>query len=301
MLRGVSTVLALIIASAVTIGVLQSRAPRDVVASDRLVSGGTQYGASFQLRAGESYADGLQRTDTRVGPLDLVRIYYSGGPGAWPGKAPGRSAIVSFKLPPSEVVAGDHDDLMRRWFSEAPRDLDVYWVYWHEPEDDIENGAFTASQFRKAFEHLAELSRSVDKPRLRSTLVLMSYTLAEQSGRAWRDYWPGGAAIDVFAWDVYERADASCAYCSPETMFDGPREVAASVGKPFGVAELGSELEPGDDGSGRAEWVQDVGEYMRRHDALFVAWFNFRWDERDADYRLRDKPSVAAWRQLTRS
>lgn len=259
----------------------------------------TRFGASFQLRRGESYADGLARTETSLGRLEVVRVFYPGPPAKWPGKAEGRSVIVSFKLDPERVLAGRYDDRMRTWFAATPRDVDVYWVYWHEPEDDVEGGDMTAGEYRHAFARLNRLAQEAANPRLRSTLVLMSWTLQEESGRDWRDYYPGDDAVDVFAWDVYNRPTLDVDYRNPADLFDGLRKVSASVGKPWGIAELGSVRVSGDDGTHRAAWLRAAGDYLVRHDAAFVAWFHFSWNGGEDDYRLLDAPSLAAWRGMT--
>ncbi|MCU0264568.1 MAG: hypothetical protein MUC45_00400 [Actinomycetia bacterium] len=261
------------------------------------VSGPTQFGASFQQEPAESYEEALARTDRTIGPLDVVRVFYQGEPDPWPGKAPGRSVVVSFKLDPRAVSAGLYDESMGEWFAAAPRDRDVTWVYWHEPEDDIEDGAFTAEEFRRAFAHLAGLAEQADHPRLRSAVVLMSYTLRPASGRDWRDYYPGDDVVDVFAWDVYNRRTDG--YSPPEELLGGLRDVAESVGKPFAIGELGSQLADGDDGEGRAQWLLAVGDYALANGAPFVCYFDFVWNDGANDYRLRDEPSAAAWRQLT--
>ena len=261
---------------------------------------GTLFGAAFQTDRGESYEAGLQRTDAALGGLDFVRVFYKQEPEAWPGKAPNRNVVVSFKLDPRAVVAGAYDETMRNWFATAPRDYDVYWVYWHEPENDIEDGAFTAEEFKAAFVHLDELADEADNPRLSSAVVFQSFTLRPESGRAWRDYYPGDA-VDVVAWDVYNRVarNPENPYASPAELFDGPREVSESLGKKWAVAELGSELAPGDDGSRRAQWLRDAGEYIKQNKAVFVAYFDFAWNGGQDDYKLRDQPSLQAWRDVS--
>lgn len=261
------------------------------------VSGPTQFGAAFQEEPGETYEQALARTDARIGPLDVVRVFYQGAPDPWPGKAPGRNVVVSFKLDPRAVTAGQYDQAMAEWFAAAPRDHDVTWVYWHEPEDEIEQGAFSAEEFRAAFAHLAGLARQAGNPRLRSALVLMSFSLRPASGREWRDYYPGDDVVDVLAWDVYNRRTDG--YTPPEELLDGPRRAAASVGKPFAVAELGSKLAQGDDGQRRARWLVAFGDLALTHGAAFVCYFDFVWNDGADDYRLDDEPSAAAWRQLT--
>ena len=47
----------------------------------------------------------------------------------------------------------------------------TWWSFWHEPEDDIERGGFTAEQYRAAWAHLDALETAVHNKNLRSTLI----------------------------------------------------------------------------------------------------------------------------------
>jgi hypothetical protein len=260
-------------------------------------TGGTSYGASFQARPGESYAAALARTDKTLGRLELVRVFYPKAPQAWPGKAPGRDVAISFKLAPRQVVAGRYDAKMRAWFADAPTNVDVYWAYWHEPENDIEAGSFTAAEYKAAFEHLAGLAKKADNSRLRATVILQSYSTRPASGRDWRDYVPDAGSVDVLAWDAYNRD--TTAYSSPADLLGGPLRASESLGRQFAVAELGSALVTGDDGSGRADWLRSLGDYLTQHHAVFVAYFDFIWNNGADDFRLRDNPSVQAWKHIS--
>jgi hypothetical protein len=264
---------------------------------DSASKGGTLYGASFQARPGESYQAALARTDKTLGRLGFVRVFYPRAPARWPGKAPGRNVVVSFKLPPRQVVAGRFDKTMRAWFAAAPKNLDIYWCYWHEPENDIEAGAFTADEYKAAFEHLDKLAKKAGNSRLKSTVILQSYSTRPASGRNWRDYVPDPASVDVLAWDVYNRDTSQ--YSTPADLLDAPRRASESLARPFAVAELGSALVAGDSGSGRAAWLRSVGVYLQRHHAVFASYFDFLWNGGADDYRLRDDLSLRAWKDIS--
>ena len=78
-----------------------------------------------------------------------------------------------------------------------------------------------------------------------------------------------------------------------------PRKAAESVGEPFAIAEMGSVLAAGDDGSARADWLRAMGTYLKKHRAEFVAYFDFLWSDGGYDYRLRDQPSMRAWAEIS--
>ncbi len=259
----------------------------------------TRYGASFQPDNGEGFRAGLSRVDRTLGHLDFVRVFYPGAPDAWPGKAPGRNVVVSFKFPPTAVLSGAYDASMQQWFAKAPRNVDVYWSFWHEPEDDIRDASFTPADYKAAFAHLDELADRADNPRLKSTVILMSYSLLPETGRNWRNYLPDPAHVDVLAWDIYNRPTPDVGYQLPSDLLDAPMRASSSIGKPFAVAELGSRLAVGDDGSGRAEWLRRMGAYLDHHHALFVCYFDLLWNDGKDDYRLQDSASVQAWRAIS--
>ena len=260
-------------------------------------AGSTMFGSSLWVGDGSSTAGALARTQAKFGQLDMVRTYYSGLPQAWPGSAgiTGGPVSVSFKAMPRDVLSGSQDAAISRWFQTAPTNRTIWWTYYHEPEDDIERGAFTAADYRAAWQHVAALADRAGKPNLRSTLILMCYSLNSYSKRNWQDYYPGAAAIDVLGWDCYNRGVAKGQYFSAAQVLGPVVAAAKSVGKPWGVGELGTKLIPGDSGAGRAAWLRDVGAYSRQNGAQFVAYFDSTVGD---DYRLLDGPSQQAWREV---
>lgn len=263
--------------------------------------GGTLCGASYLPEGGESSTSMLAAEDRRFGGLEAARIFYT-VPSAWPGRAgkAARTVVVSLKLSPQRVNAGDYDSALRAWFAEAPRNRDVYWTLHHEPEEDIENGEFTAAEYRSAWRRLDGFASAAGNPRLRATLILMDWSLDSRSGRHWRDYYPGGDVIDVLAFDVYNHGWKQ----SPQVYYSASKQLstivstARAAGKPWGLAELGSiKLASDASGAGRAAWIRDLTSYAVRHKALFVSYFDIDYAE-GFDYRLRDAPSIAAWRSF---
>lgn len=260
-------------------------------------SGGTLFGASVWRNAGESYPSALARSDRDYGGLDLVRVFYPGAPAPWPGLAgiPDRPVSVSFKLPPAAVAAGAYDDQMLAWFRGAPADREIYWTYYHEPEDNVKAGEFSAAEYRAAWRRLASLADRAGKPRLRSTLVLMCFTLQKASGRNWQDYYPGSDVIDVMAWDCYSYLSKKGGYLPPENIFDDAVDLTRSLGKPFAITEFGSAVATGDNGAGRAAWLRQTGRYLESRGAVFAAYFDSPVND---EYRLLDAESKAAWREF---
>jgi antitoxin component HigA of HigAB toxin-antitoxin module len=253
------------------------------------------FGASFERQPEESYQLALTRVDAAL-DLRVVRVFYPDQPRPWPAPSGDRDIVVSFKLPPADVLAGRTDEQMRTWFASAPSDHRVFWVYWHEPEDDSEKGEFTPDEYRRAFAHLMRVAESVNNPMLVSTAVLMTWTVNHpHTDREWRDYVPDG--IQVLAWDGYS---ASRSYADVQEMFGPAAKASRQAGAQFAIAEVGAVLADGDDGPGRAQWLREVGAFAVAHDAVFVTYFDFLWNDGKDDYRL-DEVSAAAGRKLAQA
>jgi hypothetical protein len=263
-------------------------------------SGGTMFGTSLWTGDGTTKDQALARVTAAYGRPEVVRVFYTGLPAAWPGAAgvSGGPVVVSFKANPKDVLSGSLDGQMSNWFSTAPRDRQVFWTYFHEPEDDIARGAFTAADYRAAWQHLATLADKAGNPRLRSNLVLMCWSLNPASHRNWEDYFAGTGAVDTLGWDCYNAAAAKGQYPAASTLISAAVNTSKSVGLPWGIAELGSKLAPGDSGSGRAAWLHDAANFSRANGAAYVTYFD---STVGGDFRLLDAPSKQAWREVIAS
>ncbi|RZU72284.1 hypothetical protein EV384_0643 [Micromonospora kangleipakensis] len=254
-------------------------------------------GASIHLLNGESFADGLARSDRTYGPLRMVRVFYPGLPPAWSGSradVADRTVVVSFKAPPAEVAAGKHDARLATWFASIPRDHDVYWSYFHEPENDVESGNYTTAQFRAAWRRIAGLADRARNPQLRATLILMCWTLNPNSGRSFTDYYPGGDVVDVLGWDCYNSGGKFNRYTDPAKVFGPMISKSKALGKPWGLAETGSVRIAGDSGTGRAAWIRSMSSYLNDQRPVWVAYYDYQVS--GGDFRLTDDPSRDAWR-----
>lgn len=260
--------------------------------------GGTAFGASLDLANGGNFAQALSTQDRRFGGLDVVRVFYSGFPAPWSSKPQlaARDSVVSFKMPPAQVLSGSYDIRLLQWFRTAPRSANIYWTYWHEPENDPQ---LNPAQYRAAWQHISALSRQANNPRLRATLILMGYTVRPGSGRDWRDWYPGSATIDVMGWDVYNTGAKKDRYADPAALYGPVAAVSRSIGKPWAIGETGSQLIPGDTGSQRAAWLRQAAQYLDSAGALWAAYWDV--DAKGGSFKLSDAPSIAAWRSAVSS
>lgn len=259
-------------------------------------NGNTLFGSTVDRAPGESLSEALARIQAKLGPLPLVRIYASGLPPSWSElrKGIGRvSTVVSFKADPSEVLSGAYDARLRAWFQAAPTHRDTWWVYYHEPENNVKSGHFTAEQFRAAWMHVAAIGASVDNPLLHPTLVLMCFTLQPESGRDWNAYVPEDGSVAVLAWDCYNQAARNGQYVDPSLLLGRSVEASRAAGAAWGIAELGSRIAEGDDGTARAVWLRAVAGYAIDNQAEFVTYFD---SGAGGGFHLSDEPSITAWR-----
>jgi hypothetical protein len=276
-------------------------------APDPIPAGATLCGASFLAeKAGESRAAALSRMDSYFNGLEMVRLFYTAPP-AWSsvlnvGKRP---ISISFKYAPKDIVAGKQDAYLRNWFQTAPRDQDVYWTYYHEPEDNAAAGEFLAADYRAAWTHLRQLANTANNPRLRATLILMDWTINPLSGRKWRDFYPGRNVIQVLGWDAYNTKAKKNQYQPPAEIFAPVVQLSRAEKLPFAIAETGSHLIAGDAGAQRAAWARAMVKYLSANGALYVSYFDIDWSKTASgaawtagDFRLRDASGMAVWREF---
>ncbi|PZS33617.1 MAG: hypothetical protein DLM59_06120, partial [Pseudonocardiales bacterium] len=256
----------------------------------------TYFGVTVQPGPGVSYASAYNTANNAYGGLESYRLFYPGAP-----REPGLSGygripvIVSFRYLPKDVLSGRHDAELAAWFRGASRAYPIYWSYDHEPENDIEGGQFTATDYRAAWSHIRAIQRGTGRTDLKATLVLMCWTIAPGSHRSWRNYYAGSDVVDVMAWDCYNYGqDASRPfYANPVDMFKGVADLSASLGKQFGIAETASPRISSDtSGYGRAAWLRSLASYLSQRHAAFVCYFDVH-KPGSVDFRLTDAPSRA--------
>lgn len=262
----------------------------------------TLFGTSLSSADG-SLKEALAKNDALFGRLPVVRQFDPTvpPPGAWSRRTflADRTLVVSFREHPADVLAGKHDAAILAHFRSAPRSKPIFWSYFHEPEPHVANGDFTLAQYRAAWRHVVDLVGTLCRDNLYPTLILTGWTTEPASKRSWRDYYPGGAHISVVAWDPYNFATTiPTLYKDPATLYASVVKASRESGKPWGIAETGSALVPGDDGTARAAWLDKVARYFRDKGAAWVTYFQ---SNRDNEFRLFDEPSRSTWAKWVRS
>ena len=286
------SVLALATALTVTIAAPSTAAPPAGTAAK---GASPMFGSTVFENPGESYRAAYQRVSGQYGKLDAVRMFFPKLPTSWTkiqANVDTTPLVVSFRADPAGVVDGRYDRELKQWFADAPTGRPTWWSYWHEPEDD----GVSATQYRRAWAHIRDLADTARNPQLRATLILMCWTLAPNSGRDWRTYYPGNDVVQVMGFDCYNTGRKKGVYRDPVKMLAPVRAVASSVGKPWGIAELGSTVIPTDGGErGRAEWLRTFADEVQRGGGSFATYFD---SAVRLDYRLHDQLSRSAWRSI---
>lgn len=256
--------------------------------------GGIAWGTSVMPYAGESYAHAWSRDEQEMAP-EIVRYFDpgTGGP-RWPSQTGSMPLVISFKLPPAQVLDGSHDAQLAAFFAATPRL--TYWSYWHEPEDDIARGAFTAAAYRAAWTHIATIARASGKP-LRATLILMGFSTKPGSGRTWTDYYPGPAVIDVLGWDCYSHGRTD----TPATIYGSALTASLQAGKPWAIAETGVPSVQVPDRAERQAKLTAMASYLSHAQERpeFVTYFDSDPDAPNIGFGWNishDPAAAAAWR-----
>lgn len=256
---------------------------------------GPRFGGTVFEQPGETYSQAYRRVTRTYGNLDAIRLFFPGAPSSWRkirAKVHRTPVVVSFRMDPQAVVSGRYDRAMRRWFATAPTNRPTYWSYWHEPENDSVN----KTAYRRAWRHLDRLADQARNRRLKSTLILMCWTLERASGRNWRSYYAGPRAIRVLAFDCYNTGRKNNVYKSPRAILRPVAQLARRVGKPWGIAEFGTTSIRSDGGNrGRAKWLRRYANHVHKKGGVFATYFDSKVGY---DYRLHDRVSRTAWRKV---
>lgn len=250
----------------------------------------TAFGWSNDANTGETNAAALARRDSTLGKGAVIRLYSPPRKGTKCFKVSDRSVMHSFKdaLTDAEAIAYFTD--VNTWLNANP-DLDWYWTYYHEPEDNIAaantKDPLTKASFLANWRRLRAIQKKY-APRASATLILMGWSLDPRSKRNWRDYYPGDDVIDVLGWDTYS-LDATR---DPAEVFGRCVDVGDSLGKPTVFGEWGA---PNGD-LARPHFITTAGAYfIQRHVEAACYWDS---QTKEHDYRLIDSASQAAMQDL---
>ena len=203
----------------------------------------------------------------------------------------------SFNVPPAAVVAGNWDARIGTFVASTPRNTIL--SLWHEPEQEIERGLYTAAQFRAMmvrFKRLVDAQNARDGGRRLVSVVLMVSTFTGFKGRDPNTYWPGSAGADLIAVDAYGSPSGTNTDRYPAGYTDGRRwRTAATLLTPvhtfavnkntrWGVSEFGYLIDVNNPAH-KAHTITDGVAYARSHGAVMFEYYDSFGSR--ADWRLR--------------
>jgi hypothetical protein len=182
-------------------------------------------------------------------------------------------------------------------------------IFFHEPEDDVESGSFTAADWRAAMKKTIAVAKPIIGPLgWRIGPCLMSWTLNPSSGRNPEDYWVPEA--DLYMWDPYNFAGASPAQpyatkdpstVSPQTVYGAAVSWSKGKGKPYAICETACSRRQADtNGVERTKWMKMVTDSKILEGFDFVIYFENGVQDNRCEFRLTNEPAsrnqFSAWR-----
>lgn len=219
----------------------------------------------------------------------------------------------SFKGHPSDVNAGTYDGDIDSMIASVPSGQATRLTYYHEPEDQVANGAFTAAAFVDASLRILDAINAAGRAEITFGPVFMSWTLDPGSGRNIDDF-RFASGRDLFAeshllgWDAYNEGSYRGGWYTQEETYGLIRDYhATNPGlPPPAIAETGAAADL-DDLTRRGQWIQDSADYCDAFGCIEFAYFDsdvgtygyFLRDYEDAGGTWHDDPdTVAAWQAV---
>lgn len=170
----------------------------------------------------------------------------------------------------------------------AEHGIELWVTVWHEPEDDIKRGSFTAAQFRQMQINIANALPKSNL--LHPTVCLMAYSTLPSANRNIADYINqdmADAGIEVLAWDYYINE-------GDQPYFEEAVAYGNSLGLRTAIAEFSADYQLAPEPT-RDEDMVDVVDFIvnwcNENDADFLLWFD--------EYKVDSEPDAVDWRLRT--
>ena len=215
-----------------------------------------------------------------------VRRSYDVWPAVHPREDAGRNASVwSFKPPVAQFAAGQLDSQFVTALNTIPDDgYGRYVIIYHEPEDNIEKGDFTYTQYKdmqKRARTLIDKVNATRKTKIRFGGNWMAWSFQSASNRNPENYWPGAGVWDFLALDGYAQGR------TPAGVFDKALAFCRSKGVRFAVAETGIDVSRPE--AERVAWIKECRNYAKNANCEFWCYwdgsFSTFWLNTEAEFK----------------
>jgi hypothetical protein len=246
----------------------------------------------------------------KAGPLDIRHHYWQAPPWSWSSAAQdeGRNATIGSVKVPGSITDASFKTELRSLLNGVPSTHTFYLIVYHEPEDEISSGQFTAARYIQwqvmARAIIDDLNTKREEP-LKLVGTLMAYTTQKVSGLDIDTYRPPDGTWDALGWDGYDTKFHHTGVSeSAQEIFDNPVSSTYPKGGaiqtnerwnlPFLIIETGTPS----NNPNRVDWINAACKFAQDHDAMvFTYWNNdllSTWQlDTDAEYKALGSWAVA--------
>lgn len=269
-----------------------------------------RYGVSASYNWPTGYLDQVAALHANVG------YYYNGyGPQNWSlmGSIPSTHALF---YETKQTTRSQYDAMLADF--PATREGPVYLHYHNEPEDQIEDGAFSMAQWQSRCDDLFAAIAASGKTYIIPSIELMIWTLTLTNNGKWNDgTHPDGAryvhnyirpGLKHIGWSNYAEKKVSggheVATASPTGMPIKIHDYMATLpgvtwssitGWPIGDAYVNDPVSV----QNRLTWTETVEANLKAAGSKNFMWFNVLWPQGDSpgNYQIQDDPGMYTWWQ----
>lgn len=197
----------------------------------------------------ETWAQGFARISAAWN-LNVVRYFSTNDahPWTWPVATNMGGAyplVVSMSgMSPTSVLNGSQDAGLQTMFTTMPTDRPMWYCYYHEPEDNINDGALTLKQWKDTTNYIGAMGKQYAPANAHHTTILIGDCFQPQGnwlGKTYEYYTDGldWDVIDVLGADDYQRGQSY--NDNPDGVVGTHARAAAALGVPWGIAEFGTQ------------------------------------------------------------
>jgi hypothetical protein len=146
----------------------------------------------------------------------------------------------------------------------------------------------TAEKHRQAYQKIAQMYAEI--PLLQMGWAVNNDSHPESEENSIGNLYPGSTAVDIVGVDGFNFDDGE--WLVPSEIFDSAMQTLKVLGKPIIIFSTASAQ-----GSRKAEWIGQLGSYLRSNPELKgVIWFN---ENKEKDWRVwSDQNSLSAFKTL---